>query len=117
MGCDAPENRQLCNVDGRDERCGRIAGERLAERVADRVVSCVEQEVDRYGRSVASCRVDDEDRGTWLVREGFAVRYARNAGQAYLIEELDARRAERRIWRGDFDTPEDWRRAQRESCG
>lgn len=50
------------------------------------------------------------------MREGGAVRYARYAGQAYLIEELDARRAKRGIWRGDFDTPEDWRRAQRESC-
>lgn len=114
-GVDAPESRQTCAVAGRDERCGRIAAERLSDHVANHTLACVQQDVDRYGRSVATCRIGDEDLGAWLVREGLVVRYARYAGQAYLIEELDARRAKRGVWRGEFDMPEDWRREQRES--
>lgn len=112
-GVDAPESRQFCETDAGAERCGQIAANRLDAYLANRPIDCFEQDVDRYGRMVARCEVDGEDLGAWLVREGLALRYERYAGLAYLMEEVAARRARRGVWRGEFQTPEDWRRDQR----
>lgn len=112
-GVDAPESRQLCDTDAGPERCGQIAANRLDAHMANRSIDCFEQDVDRYGRMVARCEIGGEDLGGWLVSEGLAVRYERYAGLAYLAEEISARRARRGIWRGDFQTPEEWRRDQR----
>ncbi|MCQ4191083.1 thermonuclease family protein [Methylocystis suflitae] len=40
-------------------------------------MSCREKDVDRYGRTVADCRVRGEDIELWLVRSGHAFAYRR----------------------------------------
>jgi len=112
-GVDAPEGRQTCRVDSQEVRCGQVAANRLDQYIDGRPVTCFAQDEDRYGRVVARCEVAGVDLGGWLVREGLAVRYARYAGTAYLIEDAQARRARRGLWAGEFETPEDWRRARR----
>lgn len=113
-GVDAPEGRQSCDAaDGRVWRCGQAAANRLDQHLRDRVVSCFEEDTDRYGRMVARCEGDGEDVGAWLVRQGLAVRYARYAGNAYRAEEAAARQDRAGVWAGRFTNPEDWRRARR----
>lgn len=113
-GVDAPEARQPCDdADGAAYACGRLAANRLDQRLQNKTVSCFEQDTDRYGRMVARCEADGEDIGAWLVRQGLAVRYARYAGNAYLIEEFVARRDKAGVWGGSFTDPEDWRRERR----
>lgn len=114
-GVDAPEGRQDCQVDGRAYRCGQLAANRLDQRLQGKVVSCFEKDIDRYDRMIAQCDVDGEDVGGWLVRQGLAVRYARYAGTAYLIEEAAARRDQAGVWAGTFEQPEDWRREDRDA--
>lgn len=113
-GVDAPEGRQSCDAaDGSAWRCGQAAANRLDTHLRDKVVSCFEEDTDRYGRMVARCEVDGEDIGAWLVRQGLAVRYARYAGSAYRAEEAAARQDRAGVWAGPFTNPEDWRRARR----
>lgn len=113
-GVDAPEARQSCDdAIGVAYACGRLSANRLDQRLENKTVSCWLQDTDRYGRMVARCETDGEDVGAWLVRQGLAVRYARYAGTAYMIEEVAARRDKSGIWTGAFVNPEDWRRERR----
>lgn len=113
-GVDAPESRQSCeNETGATYACGRISARRLDQHLMDQTVSCFELDHDRYGRMVARCEINGEDVGAWLVKQGLAVRYARYAGTAYMIEEIAARRDRIGVWSGRFTNPEDWRRGRR----
>ena len=44
-GIDAPENRQLCRLDGKPWQCGRDATDALASKIGNQRVTC--QELDR----------------------------------------------------------------------
>lgn len=87
-GIDAPEMKQSC-PDG--WQAGLLAATRLLELTRSRPIICQEKDRDRYGRTVAVCRVNGEDLGAILVREGLAwafVRYSRD----YVEEEDKAKR-------------------------
>src|SRR5262245_8210406 len=69
-GIDAPERGQLCKLDDKPWRCGPAAANALADHIGSRMVTCTARDRDRYGRTVAVCRVGGEDVNAWLVREG-----------------------------------------------
>ena len=73
-GIDAPELAQAC-PDGWP--AGRMAATRLQALTAGRSVVCEQKDRDRYGRTVAVCRVSGEDLGAILVREGLAWAFVR----------------------------------------
>jgi len=106
---DAPEAGQRCYVDGSPQRCGQRAANALADWIAGRPVACVGLDIDRYGRTVATCSVGGADVGRWLVRNGHAVAY-RNYGDDYICDEAEAARAGRGIWASNFVEPSQWRR-------
>ncbi|MBJ7483507.1 thermonuclease family protein [Brevundimonas sp.] len=113
-GVDAPEGRQSCDdAQVKAYACGRVAANRLDQHIQGRPVSCFEEDIDRYGRLVARCEVGGEDIGAWTVRQGHAVRYARYAGTAYVVEEAVARGGRAGVWAGRFTEPETWRRERR----
>lgn len=113
-GIDAPEGRQSCDdAQGVACACGRLIADRLDRHLRDKPVACFEEDTDRYGRMIARCEINGVDVGAWLVRQGYAVRYARYAGGAYVSEEVAAKRESLGVWAGRFTAPEDWRRAQR----
>lgn len=104
-GLDAPEARQTCEIAGRETPCGREASAALRRWLARGLVTCIGNELDRYGRLLVTCRVNGQDIGADLVRNGFAVDYG-----AYASEEREAAAAFRGIWSGRFERPEAWRR-------
>ncbi len=114
FGIDAPESRQTCTLDGKPYRCGQQAALALADRIGRRPVTCEGRDTDRYGRSVAVCRLDRVDLNGWMVREGWALAY-RAYSTAYADEEAAAQRARRGLWRGSFSPPWEWRKQQRAS--
>src|SRR5246127_5993026 len=70
-GIDAPESSQLCRGDDSLQyRCGAQAANDLDAFIARRPVDCSPLSLDPYGRTVATCSVDDTDLGEWLVRRG-----------------------------------------------
>ena len=73
-GIDAAETKQSC-ADG--WAAGHIATSRLQALTSGRSVVCERKDTDRYGRTVALCRVVGEDLGAILVREGLAWAFTR----------------------------------------
>jgi endonuclease YncB( thermonuclease family) len=106
---DAPESAQPCFVGSDIVRCGQRAALALDRWIANRSVVCIERDIDRYGRVVASCTVGGEDMGAWLVRSGHAVAY-RRYGADYVCDEAAAARERRGIWAMRFVEPAAWRR-------
>jgi endonuclease YncB( thermonuclease family) len=56
---------------------------------------------DVYRRTLAVCRIGDEDLNAWMVREGFALAFVKYS-EAYANEEAEARKAQRGLWSGAF---------------
>ena len=112
-GIDAPEYRQTCR-DGKGWRraCGKMAAAHLRRLVRGAIVHCRRVSTDRYHRMVAVCKVNGEDIGRRMVRDGWAVAYVRYS-RAYVADERAARAARRGIWRWRFVPPHVWRRARR----
>jgi endonuclease YncB( thermonuclease family) len=112
-GIDAPEKGQLCvsETDG-PWRCGQKGAFALADFVGVSAVVCHPVDVDRYGRVVADCKTRDQDLNEWIVREGWAMAYARYLS-AYVGAEQDARAAKRGIWSGYVQPPWEWRLERR----
>ncbi len=108
-GLDAPELQQSCR-DGADLSwdCGIEARRRLAELLAVGEARCELRDRDRYGRLVATCRVDGRDVAEPLLEEGLAVA---DGPLGYEGLASRARRAGRGIWAGTFDQPAAWRQA------
>ena len=110
LGVDAPEGKQSCTRDGVPWLCGQEAGKALREWIAGAPVSCIEQNRDRYGRSVSVCSMPDgSDVGEWLVSNGYAVAY-RQYSKRYVQAERAAQDAKRGLWAGSFQMPWEWRR-------
>lgn len=109
---DAPERDQPCWFRRRQWLCGREAARVLASQILGRQVVCEVRDRDAYGRVVAVCSVAGRDLNAWMVVEGWALAY-RGYSTAYVVEEARARRERRGLWRGRFDPPWEWRKAQR----
>lgn len=73
-GIDAPEAKQAC-ADGWP--AGVEATRRLADLVRDKAVTCEALDRDRYGRTIALCRVGGADIGAIMVRAGMAWAFTR----------------------------------------
>jgi endonuclease YncB( thermonuclease family) len=104
-GIDAVEGDQVCQRDGFPWRCGDDATRALEALVNGRDLTCVELDVDRYGRSVATCTVEGQDIGAAMVRSGWALDFERYSRGAYAAQQLEAEQAERGLWSGAFVPP------------
>ena len=111
IGIDAPELSQICrDENGRPWLCGRDATVRLRSLVGFGLVECRSSSVDRFGRPLAVCSAGSvPDIGEAMVRAGYAVSFM---SPRYWLAEVEARYHKRGLWRGSFESPADWRRAQ-----
>ena len=111
-GIDAPESRQSCVAAEIVYACGQRATEHLLALVANGEVRCEPRTRDRYGRTVALCRVDGRDLGAAMVRDGWALAFVRYSGD-YVAQEREAKEAKRGLWAGSFTPPWGWREERR----
>lgn len=117
-GIDAPESSQWCEDEaGERYRCGRDAAFFLDAMLKGRAALCDHMDTDRYGRIIGRCYFNDADHGlvdvnATMVHMGHAIAYRRYS-RDFVANEEDARKARRGIWRGRFQAPWDWRRANR----
>lgn len=109
-GLDAPELRQMCEIGGKETPCGRQAAAALRRWLQRGPATCIGSETDRYGRLLVTCRVNGQDIGADLVKNGLAVDYG-----GYPAEEKFASGDNRGIWAGHFERPEAYRRRMRET--
>lgn len=81
----------------------------MLDRHADgRPWTCTGKGQDRYGRTLATCRVGGEDVDRWIVRAGWALSFTRYS-QAYDGDQAAAQQARAGLWAGSFIAPWDWR--------
>lgn len=111
-GIDASESFQTCVVDGVTWPCGRHATAALVKLIGVSPVHCEAQDIDRYGRTIATCFVRGQDIEAWMVINGWALAY-RKYSMDYVDEEAVAQDARAGLWRGAFVPPWDWRRGER----
>lgn len=105
-GIDAPESSQLCRDDDSSlYRCGAKAANDLDDFIRRRPVSCMPMNLDRYGRTVATCSAGGADLGEWLVRNGLALDWPHFSKGRYGAAQRDAEHAGRGIWKGSYVEP------------
>lgn len=107
-GIDAPEIGQPCLADGREWDCGSWARDETRKRFQGQHATCQEVDIDRYGRVVATCRVQGQDMGARLVGDGLAWAYRRYS-DAYDLDEKAAAVAQRGLWAFAMQDPADYR--------
>jgi endonuclease YncB( thermonuclease family) len=113
FGIDAPELDQSCRrPDGTVWRCGDWARDEVRRLYQGRRAACEAIDTDRYGRTVATCRVEGHDMGATLVANGYARAYLRYS-DLYLETEKEAVVAGRGIFGSDMVAPEAFRAADR----
>ncbi len=104
-GMDAPELTQICSRGEADWYCGASARSHLAEMLRRGAIACSLIGTDKYDRTLARCRIGEEDVGERMVRDGLAVSYG-----DYAEAESQARQEGKGLWSSTFDRPQDWRR-------
>lgn len=108
-GIDAPETKQWCG----DYPAGFLATATLETLVKGRgTVICEPKDVDRYGRTVAICRVDGRDLGKAMVQLGMAWAFTRYSGD-YVEEETSARKERIGLHAHDCAPAWEWRATHR----
>jgi endonuclease YncB( thermonuclease family) len=113
-GIDAPERGQLCRGDDSLQyRCGATAANELDRFINARTVACISVDTDRYGRTIASCSVENVDLAKWLVSRGLALDWPRFSKGKYDQEEREAEAAGVGIWGGSFVQPWKYRDCRR----
>ena len=108
-GIDAPEAGQKCSKpNGKSWECGKAAISALEELVLGRTVSCDDRGQDGYGRTIAVCKIDDQDINATMVATGHAWAFRRYSGDYVAVED---KAHERRIgiWQADTQAPWDYR--------
>lgn len=106
---DAPETDQTClDPKGSAFACGIVARDRLRTKIDNTPVTCVSEGQDKYGRTIATCKLGNEDLNRWLVSEGLALAYVQYSDRYANVEET-ARTKENGFWAGAFIAPWDWR--------
>ncbi len=111
-GIDAPESSQTCKMSGETYRCGLQAKAFLRKLIGLGEVNCNPLNKDRYGRTVATCLIDERDIGMTMVANGWALAY-REYDLVYVAQENEASNAGLGMWAGAFVEPWLWRKGQR----
>ncbi len=109
FGIDAPEIGQECRKGKNFYNCGTKARSHLRKLIGASIVTCHEEEVDRYDRIVAECFAKDKNLSSEMVKAGWALSYL-NYASPFLKEEAEAQKHKRGLWQGDFQEPAEYRR-------
>lgn len=112
FGVDAPETNQSCFKGNETWQCGVAAAQALRSLIGNADVRCSGQEIDIYGRLIASCSIGQADIARELVAAGWATAF-RQYSEQYVAEETHAKASRLGIWSSTFDLPEDFRRVER----
>lgn len=108
-GIDAPEHDQPCwNAAGARYPCGQRVTQALGAFLLGHEVTCLPEDTDPYGRTVARCFVGSVDVNRLLVRAGGAVAYT-HYSRIYEADAAWARARRVGAWSGVFDPPSRWR--------
>ncbi|MFT5784829.1 MAG: endonuclease YncB(thermonuclease family) [Ascidiaceihabitans sp.] len=111
-GIDAPEQDQKC-TSGQNLSWARGAwvSDQVRERFQGQRATCRRIEIDKYGRVVATCKVNGEDIGRALVSDGLAFAY-REYSMAYDLDEKGAAVNDRGLHASRVQSPAQYRKTR-----
>jgi len=108
-GIDAPEAGQTCKRRLLGAwACGAEATNALAHLVQDKQVRCEPRGLDKYGRTLAVCFLDQQDVNAWMVRQGLAWAFIKYS-TSYVKEEAEAKSLRIGVWQGEATPPWEYR--------
>ena len=110
-GIDAPEIKQTCIYQEIEFKCGEFSKNLLIEKISNQEVSCIRENTDQYGRTLAECFVGKESLSSYLVREGYAFAY-RKYSDKFIPDEEYAQSKGNGMWSMDFMFPWDFRKSK-----
>ena len=112
-GIDTPEIEQYClNQKMEQYLCGKSAKDFVKNITKNKNIKCFKNDVDRYGRIVATCYIGEKDLNGLIVEQGWGLAY-RKYSRKYISNEKSAKEEALGIWSGKFVKPWEWRKGKR----
>ena len=83
----------------------RLAKDKLIDKVANNIVTCVrEKNKDKYRRTVAECFVNGENLSSFMVKRGYACDYVYYSKGKYAKEQKYAQDNKLGVWKMQYNT-------------
>jgi len=101
FGIDAPNLKQTCRWPEKEIPCGKLAKWALMDLVIGAKVTCTWHD---KSQQLAMCKAGGFDVARNLVHTGWALA-DREQSMRYSVNEMEARRAKRALWKGTFLPP------------
>ena len=112
-GIDTPEIEQYClNQKMEKYLCGKSAKDFLKKIIKNKKIKCLKNDIDRYGRIVATCYIGEKDLNGLIVESGWGLAYRRYS-KKYISNEKSAEKEALGLWSGKFIKPWEWRKGKR----
>ena len=93
------------NSPERNETGYRLAKDKLIEKIANNILTCVrEKNKDKYRRTVAECFIDGESLSSFMVRKGYACDYKYYSKGKYAKEQKYAKANKLGVWKMKYNT-------------
>ena len=83
----------------------RLAKDKLIEKIANNIVTCVrEKNKDKYGRTVAECFINEKSLSSLMVKNGYACDYIYYSKGKYAKEQKYAKANKLGVWKMKYNT-------------
>ena len=83
----------------------RLAKDKLIEKIANNILTCVrEKNKDKYRRTVAECFVNGENLSSFMVKRGYACDYVYYSKGKYAKEQKYAQDNKLGVWKMQYNT-------------
>ena len=93
------------NSPERNEVGYRLAKDKLTEKIAKNIITCVrEKNKDKYRRTVAECFINGESLSSFMVKKGYACDYIYYSKGKYAKEQKYAKANKLGIWKMKYNT-------------
>ena len=93
------------NSPERNEFGYRLAKDKLTEKIAKNIITCVrEKNKDKYRRTVAECFINGESLSSFMVKKGYACDYIYYSKGKYAKEQKYAKANKLGIWKMKYNT-------------
>ena len=93
------------NSPERNETGYRLAKDKLIEKIANNILTCVrEKNKDKYRRTVAECFINGESLSSFMVKKGYACDYIYYSKGKYAKEQKYAKANKLGIWKMKYNT-------------
>ena len=93
------------NSPERNEVGYRLAKDKLTEKIAKNIITCVrEKNKDKYRRTVAECFINGESLSSFMVKNGYACDYVYYSKGKYAKEQKYAKASKLGVWKMKYNT-------------